>query len=98
MRHKLPTAKPGYTLSRRQLWFSFWLAWLTIGVIVAGGLMGAPAAAELAPIVIPSMIMLIAAMLGIHRLAGAMDYRSSVVPGEPDLPPDDVRADRQEIQ
>ncbi|MGO8313452.1 NAD(P)+ transhydrogenase beta chain [Rhizobium ruizarguesonis] len=94
MRHRLPAAKPGYTLSRRQLWCSFWLAWLTIGAIVACGLMGAPSAVELAPIVIPSMIMLIAAMLGIHRFAGAMDYRSSFVPG-----PDDPRADRQgEIQ
>ncbi|MDX0110570.1 NAD(P)+ transhydrogenase beta chain [Sinorhizobium meliloti] len=98
MRHRLSAAKPGYTLSRRQLWFSFWLAWLTIGAIVACGLMGAPSAVELAPIVIPSMIMLIAAMLGIHRFAGAMDYRSSIVPG-PDLAPDDARADRQgEIQ
>ncbi|TAV99974.1 NAD(P)+ transhydrogenase beta chain [Rhizobium ruizarguesonis] len=90
MRHRPPAAKPGYTLSRRQLWFSFWLAWLTIGAIVACGLMGAASAVELAPIVIPSMIMLIAAMLGIHRFAGAMDYRSSFVPG-----PDDARADRQ---
>lgn len=98
MRQRLSAAKPGYTLSRRQLWFSFWLAWLTIGAIVACGLMGAPSAVEFAPIVIPSMIMLIAAMLGIHRFAGAMDYRSSIVLG-PDLAPDDARADRQgEIQ
>ncbi|MBY5416932.1 NAD(P)+ transhydrogenase beta chain [Rhizobium leguminosarum] len=90
MRHRPLAAKPGYTLSRRQLWFSFWLAWLTIGAIVACGLMGAASAVELAPIVIPSMIMLIAAMLGIHRFAGAIDYRSSFVPG-----PDDPRADRQ---
>lgn len=91
--HRQPAAKPGYSLSRRQLWYSFWLAWLTIGAIVARGLMGAASAVELAPIVIPSMVLLIGSMLGIHRFSGAMDYRAALPPASGALRGYDPRAD-----
>lgn len=72
-----PVRKPGYSLTRRAFWVSFVLAWLVIFMIVIGALQGIPTASDLAAVVIPSMIMLIAALLGIHRFAGSMDYRAS---------------------
>ena len=69
--------KPRYTLSRRAFWISFALAWALIVAIVAMALLGEPQAAALAGIAIPSMVGLIAAMLGIHRFAGALDFRAS---------------------
>lgn len=76
-------AKPGYSLTRRAFWVSFVLAWIVILMIVIGALQGIATAVDLAAIVIPSMIMLIAALLGIHRFAGSMDYRASVSEGAP---------------
>lgn len=73
-----PSQKPGYSLTRRAFWASFVLAWAVIFVIIIGALIGVPAGVELAPVTIPSMIALIAALLGIHRFAGSLDYRSSV--------------------
>jgi len=78
---RLSLAKPGYSLTRRAFWLSFVLAWLVIFMIVIGALLGIAAAVDLAPVVIPSMIMLIAALLGIHRFAGSMDYRASSIEG-----------------
>jgi|GEM_PF-1034073 len=70
--------KPGYALTRRAFWISFGLAWLVIVLIVCGAIVGAHELGDLAAVVIPSMVALIAAMLGIHRFAGSLDMRSIV--------------------
>lgn len=73
--------KPGYSLTRRAFWVSFVLAWIVIFMTIGGALAGLPSAGELAPVTIPSMIMLIMGLLGIHRVAGSMDYRASFAEG-----------------
>ncbi len=86
--------KPGYGLTRQAFWISFALAWLVIGAIVAGGLRGSREAVDLAGITIPSMIALIAALLGIHRAFGSMDYRSAAT----NLPRDQLGFGQEEAQ
>lgn len=76
--------KPAYSLTRQAFWLSFVLAWLVILGIVGFGLLGSRNAVELAAIVVPSMILLIAALLGIHRFSGALDMRSMAVATLPD--------------
>lgn len=93
--------KPSYRTSKAQLWVSFWFAWSIIAGIVWAGLDGSENAVALANIVIPSMILLIAAMLGIHRFAGAMDFANaqradSVLPSSPPYNPRDVPAEFSE--
>lgn len=90
--------KPSYRTTKAQLWISLWFAWSVIIGIVWAGLNGSDNAVALANIVIPSMILLIAAMLGIHRFAGAMDYANtlrsdSVPPSRPPYNPRDVPAE-----
>ncbi|RVG68510.1 NAD(P)+ transhydrogenase beta chain [Sinorhizobium meliloti] len=85
--------KPGYGLTRQAFWTSFVLAWIVIGAIVAGGLRGSREAVDLAGITVPSMIALIAALLGIHRAFGSMDYRSAA-----NLPRDQPGGASGEIQ
>ncbi|MGY5789071.1 NAD(P)+ transhydrogenase beta chain len=94
--------KPSYSLSREQLRISFWLAWLVIFCIVGFGLVyHSREAIDLASIVIPSMILLIMGMLGIHRFAGASDFRSSVLQAStapPYEPRDQPAGDNAEVQ
>lgn len=71
-------SKPGYRTSRRYLWLSFAGAWGVIVALVAGALAGEPQAVAIAPSVVPSMVLLICGVLGVHRFAGAMDMRSAV--------------------
>lgn len=66
--------KPTYRMSKRQIWLSFWLAWAVILYLVWRGANGSDQAVSLAGIVVPSMMFLIAALLGIHRFAGSMDF------------------------
>jgi uncharacterized membrane protein YhaH (DUF805 family) len=68
--------KPAYRLSRRAFWWSFVLAWGVIVAIVAGALAGWHDAVAIGGITIPSMVLMIAALLGIHRAFGAMDLRA----------------------
>jgi hypothetical protein len=68
--------KPAYRLSRLAFWWSFVLAWGVILAIVAGALAGWHDAVEIGRITIPSMVIMIAALLGIHRAFGAMDLRA----------------------
>lgn len=75
---KRPAFKPGYSLTRRAFWVSFCLAWLVISLLVLGAFVGSDQAASIAGVAIPSMVGLIAALLGIHRFAGSLDMRSSV--------------------
>lgn len=69
--------KPGYTLTRRAFWVAFVLAWGTIGAIVAGAIAGSDQAVAIAPVIVPSMVLLICTLLGIHRGFGSMDLRAA---------------------
>jgi len=78
--------KPTYRMSKRQIWLSFWLAWGVVLYLVWRGTNGSDQAVSLAGIVVPSMMLLISALLGIHRFAGAMDFaavQASVSPVPP---------------
>ena len=74
--------KPGYSLTRSAFWLSFWFSWGVAVTLLATGLYGGEAqraqALALAPIYVPSMVLLIAALLGIHRALGAADLRAIV--------------------
>lgn len=75
--------KPSYSTSKRALWLSSALAWLVILALVAGALAGQREAVAMASIVVPSMVLLIAAMLGLHRFFGSMDMRTIAGTGRP---------------
>ena len=81
------TAKPTYRMSKRQIWASFWLAWLVILYLVWMGANGSDQAVSLAGVVVPSMMFLIAALLGIHRFAGSMDFAASQASSPTPEPP-----------
>lgn len=68
--------KPAYTTSKRALWLSGALAWLVIVSLVGGALTGNRVAVDMAGIVVPSMVFLIVAMLGLHRAFGSLDMRT----------------------
>lgn len=72
----MPPPKPGYSLSRRAFWGSFVLSWLVIIGLAAGAIAGIEQAVAFAGIAVPSLVVLIAAMLGIHRAFGTMDFRT----------------------
>lgn len=69
--------KPSYRTSRLQLWWTFFFAWAVIFLIVIKAVTGSSQAVDLAPTIVPAMIFLIAAMLGIHRGFGSLDYRAA---------------------
>ncbi|MDQ1185397.1 NAD(P)+ transhydrogenase beta chain [Agrobacterium larrymoorei] len=78
--------KPTYRMSKRQIWLSFWLAWAVILYLIWRGANGSDQAVSLAGTVVPSMMLLIAALLGIHRFAGSMDFaavQNSASPVQP---------------
>lgn len=82
------SSKPSYSTSKRHLWLSSAMAWLVIVLCAAGALLGKPEAVAFGTIAVPSMVALIAALLGIHRISGSMDFRASNLPrdqpeGEP---------------
>lgn len=68
--------KPSYSTSKRALWLSSGLAWLVIVSLVGGALAGQRLAVDMAAIVVPSMVLLIVAILGVHRGFGSVDMRS----------------------
>jgi len=65
---------PTYPVSRRYLWWSFWLAWLVIILVVIGGLIGSEKIVDLADITIPSMVAIVVCNLGVHRGFGSVDF------------------------
>jgi len=85
-------AKPAYRLTRQAFWVSFALAWVVILLLVVGALAGRDGAVQIAPVAIPAMVMMVAALLGIHRAFGSMDMRSIAVTAAPPIdtnyPPD----------
>jgi len=69
--------KPSYGTTKRWMGWTFVLSWLVVVTLIAGGLTGSREAVDLAGIAMPSMVFLIAAMLGIHRYTGSLDFRAS---------------------
>lgn len=75
--------KPGYTLTRAAFWISFYLAWGVILAILTAALAGNSAAPSLATTYVPSMVLMVAGVLGIHRAFGSIDLRSQASTREP---------------
>jgi hypothetical protein len=66
-------AKPHYSTSKLHLWLAQALAWLVVLAVTLGAILGSDGALALAPIAFPSMVGLIAVMLGLHRGFGSLD-------------------------
>ncbi len=77
--------KPSYTTSKRALWLSSAMAWLVILMLSAGAVLGSEQAVRLADIMVPYMIGLIVAILGIHRGFGSFDMWT--ITRQPQAPP-----------
>lgn len=83
----MPRSAPRYNLTRQAFWASFALAWSLIMLVCWYSITGSEQATALAAIVVPSMVAMIAALLGIHRVAGAMDFRTLTQTRPPDGAP-----------
>ena len=95
--HRLKKYKPGYSTSRRIMWINGGLAWIVILSIVWSALVSREAqAVSLASILAPSLLAFIAALLGIHRFAGAMDLRAAADFGRSQADEREDREDRAE--
>lgn len=73
--------KPDYGTSKLHLWLAQALAWLVVLSVTGGAILGSDGALALAPIAYPSMVGLIAVMLGLHRGFGSLDMWTSVKHG-----------------
>lgn len=89
--------KPSYSTSKRALWLSSVMAWIIILILALGAAMG-DKAVEFGTIAVPSMVALIATLLGIHRGFGSLDFRASreQSPDTPSPPPYSARDDPSE--
>lgn len=67
--------KPSYSTSKRSIWLNTMAAWLVI-ILLAGGAVLSHKAVEFGTIALPSMVLLIAALNGIHRVTGSMDMKT----------------------
>jgi hypothetical protein len=68
--------KPAYSTSKLALWISSGMAWAVIVILAIGAVMGSEQAVAFGTVAVPSMCMLIAMMLGIHRGFGSLDMRT----------------------
>ena len=83
--------RPDYGTSKLHLWLAQALAWLVVLSVTLGAILGSDGALALAPIAYPSMVGLIAVMLGLHRGFGSLDMWTAAKHGPRpfvDLPPD----------
>lgn len=88
--------RPTYRTTKKQIAYSTACAWATILMITVGAMLGIREAVDLASIVVPSMVLLISGLVGIHRLTGSMDYRAAQEAepdGAPASLPRDARAE-----
>lgn len=69
--------RPSYGTSKRYLWGSFWASWGAIYLLIMGALLGSTEAVGMSTLVIPSLLTLIAAMLGVHRHYGSKDFEAA---------------------
>lgn len=81
--------RPSYGTSKRYLWGSFWASWGAIYLVIIGALLGSTEAVGMSTLVVPSLLTLIAAMLGVHRHYGSKDFEAtaSAEPTTPSPPP-----------
>lgn len=87
--------KPSYGTSKSYLWGSFWASWGCVYLLIMGALLGSKEAEGMATLAIPSLLALIAAMLGVHRHYGSKDFEAtaSAEALTPSTSPYDPRAD-----
>lgn len=67
--------KPSYSTSKRSIWLNTVAAWLVV-ILLAIGAVVSEKAVEFGTIALPSMVLLIAALNGIHRVTGSMDMKT----------------------
>ena len=83
--------KPTYSTTRTWMRWSFILAWLENFLLVASALFGGAnmreSALSLAPVIIPSTFVLVAALMGIHRFSGSLDFAAAQASSAPAYPP-----------
>jgi len=81
--------RPSYGTSKRYLWGSFWASWGGIYLLIVSAICGSKEAVGLSGFVIPALLTLIAAMLGVHRHYGSKDFEAaaSAEAETPSLPP-----------
>lgn len=76
--------KPSYSTSRLYLWISFALAWLVILLLSIGAVRGSEQAVAFGATAVPSMVLLIASILGIHRGFGSVDMKTAALARTPE--------------
>lgn len=68
--------KPRYSTTKLALWVSSGAAWAAIFLLLVAAVFGSREAVGLVPMVLPTMVALIVAILGIHRGFGSLDMRT----------------------
>lgn len=68
--------KPRYSTTKLALWISSAAAWAAIFLLLVASVAGSQEAVGLVPMVLPTMVALIVAILGIHRGFGSLDMRT----------------------
>jgi len=68
--------KPSYSTSKTAMWISGACAWSLVFIVVVAGVGGSDGALALAPTIVPAMVALIVALLGVHRAFGSIDMRT----------------------
>lgn len=68
--------KPSYSTTKLALWISSAAAWAAIFLLLIAAVRGSAEAVALVPLVLPTMVALIVAILGIHRGFGSLDMRT----------------------
>ncbi len=85
--------KPTYSTTRVWMRWSFILAWAENFLLVVAALFGGSnmreSALSLAPVIIPSTFVLVAALMGIHRFSGSLDFAAAQASSAPAYPPND---------
>lgn len=83
--------KPTYSTTRTWMRWSFILAWAENFLLVVAALFGGESMREsalsLAPVIIPSTFVLVAALMGIHRFSGSLDFAAAQASSAPAYPP-----------
>lgn len=65
--------KPSYSTTKLSLWISSALSWTVILLLVIASIAGSNEAVALVPAIVPLMVGLIVAILGVHRGFGSLD-------------------------
>jgi hypothetical protein len=68
----MPSQKPAYSTTKRAIWLNSFMAWLVILILAIGSVIQGQALG-FASVAVPSLVLLIAGTLGIHRHYGSRD-------------------------